>query len=54
MCGKPSAFSFSLPGVKSPGLAAVQKSAQDVCSVDLDLCVFHQFVVEPYSLWTWW
>ena len=39
-----------LPGVESLGLAAVQKGAQDASSVDLDLCMFGQFVVGSYSL----
>ena len=34
----------------SPGLAAVQQRAQNALSVDLDLGIFRQLLVGPYSL----
>ena len=36
--------------VKNPGLAAVQQCAQNASSVDLDLGIFRQLLVGPYSL----
>ena len=36
--------------VKNPGLAAVQQRAQNASSVDLDLGIFRQLLVGPYSL----
>ena len=35
---------------KSPGLSAVQRCAQNIGSVDLDLVIFRQLLVGPYSL----
>ena len=35
--------------VKNPGLAAVQQCAQNASSVDLDLGIFRQLLVGPYS-----
>ena len=35
---------------KSPGLSAVQRCAQNTGSVDLDLVIFRQLLVGPYSL----
>jgi len=35
--------------MKNPGLAAVQQCAQNASSVDLDLAIFRQLVVGPYS-----
>ena len=39
-----------LSRVKNPGLAAVQQRAQNASSVDLDLGIFRQLLVGPYSL----
>ena len=36
--------------VKNSGLAAVQQCAQNASSVDLDLGIFRQLLVGPYSL----
>ena len=36
--------------VKNPGLTAVQQRAQNASSVDLDLGIFRQLLVGPYSL----
>ena len=36
--------------VKNPGLAAVQQCAQNASSVDLDLGIFCQLLLGPYSL----
>ena len=39
-----------LPCTKGPGLTAVQKCALDTGSIDLDLGMCCQFLIEPYSL----
>ena len=39
-----------LSGTQCPGLAAIQESAHDAGSVDLDLCVHGQFAVVPCFL----
>ena len=39
-----------LPCTKGPGLTAVQECVQDTGSVDLDLDVCRQLLIEPYSL----
>ena len=39
-----------LPCTKGPGFTAVQMCAQDTGSVDLDLGMCHQLLIEPYSL----
>ena len=36
--------------VKNPGLAARQQRAQNASSVDLDLGIFRELLVGPYSL----
>ena len=36
--------------VKNPGLAALQQCAQNASSVVLDLGIFRQLLVGPYSL----
>ena len=36
--------------VKNPGLAAVRQCAQNASSVDLDLAIFRELLVGPYSL----
>ena len=38
-----------LPCTKGPGLTAVQERAQDTGSIDLDLGMCHQLLIEPYS-----
>ena len=35
---------------KGPGLTAVQECAQDTGSIDLDLGICRQLLIEPYSL----
>ena len=39
-----------LPCTKSPGLTAVQECAQDTGSIDLDLGIWRQLLIKPYSL----
>ena len=39
-----------LPCTKGPGLAAVQECAQDTGSIDLDLGLCRQLLIEPDSL----
>ena len=39
-----------LPCTKGPGLPAVQECAQDTGSIDLDLGIYHQLLIKPYSL----
>ena len=39
-----------LPYTKGLGLAAVQGCTQDTGSIDLDLSVCRQLLIEPYSL----
>ena len=39
-----------LPCINRTGLTAVQECAQDTGSIDLDLGVYCQLLIEPYSL----
>ena len=39
-----------LSGAKGPGLTAVQKCAHDASSVDLDLGMYHKFLIVPNYL----
>ena len=39
-----------LPRTKGPGLTAVQECAQDTGSIDLDLGMCRQLLIERYSL----
>ena len=39
-----------LPCTKGPGLTAVQECAQDTGSIDLDLGICRQLLIESYSL----
>ena len=39
-----------LPCTKGPGFTVVQECAQDTGSIDLDLGIWYQLFIEPYSL----